>query len=211
VGRRRSATATPVTVTAVPVSKDELAKLPKTLQGLVRAKRSLKDPLTHFIRRIAGGMETVYWLLKRSTHDPIAVRIVKELDFLKAEPKIQEFRKVDVDRILELTELDARDMVSCIVRCGWDINIELGKAIFAMNYPNMMHASMKRATQTSGTEERKMHFQASGHLPVSKGVQIGIKNINTAAASEEDRSPGHVPSFRQTARSVVRELPAAKE
>ena len=192
------------------LSREEIVRLPKSLKELVRVKKMMADPLHDFIARTAGGKETVYWLLKRSTHDGIAVKVVEAWDrLIRAAIPALEVKRVDIDQLLEITELDARDFVSCIVRCAWDVNIGLGQAIFALRYPEMMHASMQRATQVSGTEERRMHFQATGHLPQKAGIQIGIKNVNNAAA--EDQSPGHAPSFRQTARAVVRDLPPARD
>jgi hypothetical protein len=101
-----------------------------------------------------------------------------------------------------------REFVGIIGRCAYDFGVEAGKVIFAVHYPAMMEASMKKATQVEGgTREREMHFQATGHVPTAKGIQIGINNVNRQTDDREPE-PGEAPQFSRTARRVVRDLPA---
>jgi len=204
MGSRRRATKSVKALT-----KREFAKLSKGLQSSIKIHKMLADPLADFVQRTCGGQEAVLQLLRRSTHDVEAQDLVRVWEAMRSQngPGKQ---PVDLDRLIDAAGLHARDFIGIISRCGWDIGLEMGKVIFAMRYPQMMQASMERATQVDGTDERRMHFQATGHLPTSKGINIAMMQ-NNRNGDDDAPTPGKAPSFKLTARNVVRDLPPASE
>lgn len=196
------------------LTKREFAKLSKSLQSSIKIHKMLADPLADFVQRTCGGQEAVLQLLRRSTHDGEAQHLAEVWEHLRCEAGAGGRggkQPVDLDRLIDAAGLHARDFIGIISRCGWDIGLEMGKVIFAMRYPQMMQASMERATQVDGTDERRMHFQATGHLPTSKGINIAMMQNNRNGDDDEAPKPGKAPSFKLTARNVVRDLPPAQE
>lgn len=180
------------------------AKLPKSLNGLVRVRHVLSDPLKEFVARIPGGKKSVIALLRHSTDDEDAAKIVAAFDGLVRTDR-SHAGNVAFAEMLEHADMTAREFVGIVTRCAWELNLEVARGIFAMNYPKMMDASMRRAVENDATDERRMHFQASGHVPTSKGIQIGIQNTNNNP--EREPEPGEAPPVGRTARRIVRDLP----
>ena len=160
-----------------------------------------RDPLVNFVARIKGGKRAVFALLERSTHDDDAVKLTEAWRKVKRMSGTSE-TGVHLDAVLDLSGFHARDFVSIVTRCAYDFNIEAAKGIFAMHYPALMAASMRRAVQPDATREREIHFASTGHLPTAKAIQIVQQNIST-------REPGEAPSVASTARRIVRDLPPA--
>ena len=169
-------------------------------------RASVKDPLQEFILRTVGGKDALFALLQRCTHDSDAVRIVEAWSGLVRPSRA---RGIDISAVLDRADMDPRTFVSVVVRCAWDLNLDIGRAIFAMRYPKLMEASMEKAIHGDSVEREKMHFVAAGHVPGPRGIQIGIVN-NAHQDVPDEPKPGRLPSFRQTAREVVRDLPPVK-
>jgi hypothetical protein len=194
--------------------KGNQRKLPPSLRDLLRAKKHIDDPLQDFVMRVVGGKEAVFALLERSTHDSDAVRILKVWKQIAPTGKkaMQKYSAVEWTHLLEACEMECREFIGVVARCGWDINYDIARSIFAMKYPRLMEASMEKAIHGDSVEREKMHFVAAGHVPGPRGIQIGIVNNNRQSEPEDVTPvrPGRLPSFRSTARDVVRDLPPAQ-
>jgi hypothetical protein len=192
-------------VPAEPVDeKPALQTMPVSIRGLVRAYGGIQgDPLAWTVRQIPGGMRAVLRLLQLSTTDPEAQHFVAVHRRLSHEVG----GDVAIAEVLQEAQMQARDFVGMVSRCAFDFNIAMGKTIAAMHYPKLMKASVKRALEAEATDERKMHFQATGYLPTAKGIQVGIVNHATALPDDRPPEPGRPASFDRTARQVVRTLP----
>lgn len=183
-----------------------VVKLPKRLSDLIRVRQSVDDPLRDFVLRTVGGKQALYALLQQSTHDNDASKIVEEWDRLSPTDKT----KSDLGPVMDACDMTTREFVGIVARCAWDLNVDIGKAIFAMRYPAIMDASTKRAVKGDNVERERMHFVAAGHVPGPRGIQIGIVNTNRQGDDTDEPKPGQLRSFRATARSVVRDIPATR-
>lgn len=178
-----------------------LEAVPVSIRALVRRYGTKGDPLAWTVRQIPGGQRMIWRLLALSS-DPDAARVLAS------------HRRLDgkaLAEVLEDAEMAPREFIGLVSRVAYDFNIALGQAIVATQYPQMMKASMKRALDPEATDERKIHLQASGYLPVGKGIQIGIANNNLTVPDDRPPAPGRPASFDRTARQVVRDLPPARE
>jgi hypothetical protein len=182
------------------------AKLPKTLRSLVKAKSALADPLKDFVSRYEGGKRAVYGLLLNCSDDDEAVKIATEWARLINRGKGGTVFNVDLHELLDNLDMAPRDFVGVVSRCGYDFGVSAARGIFASRYPQMMDASMRRAMENDATDERAIHFKATGHLPTPQGLRIAIQQNN---ASEREPEPGEAPAVGRTARRVVRDLPPA--
>lgn len=177
------------------------SSLPPVLRKIVNVRKALADPLKDFITRIPGGREAVYKVLLQCHDDPQAQQIIDAWDEILKD-RDAHVGSTNVNDVAERAEISPREFVGVVSRCFWDFGIMSAKGIFAAHYPRMMDASMRRAMQNDATDERAIHFKATGHLPTSKGIQIGIKNTNI----EREAERGEV-DFALNARKVVRDLP----
>jgi hypothetical protein len=204
MARGRKTTVDAVTGELVPTGK----RVPAPLRALVRATDAKTDPLKWVMKQIPGGTRAVLALLRLSD-DPEAVRVIQAWKRI-ASPN-DATRGIPLHEVLEHADLTPRDFVGVVSRVAFDFNVNLGQSIAAMHYPEMMKVSMQRAQEATATDERKIHFQASGYLPTSRGIQIGIRNTNAVAVPDDaPPAPGRPASFDRTARQVVRDLPPAK-
>lgn len=174
------------------------------------------DPLSVCLRQFPSGKSGVFAILARSTHDQDAPRIVEAWIAIckkQERERIGEgnvpISRVNLDELLERLGMHARDLVGIINRCAYDFAIEENRAVFMTRYPKMMVASMNRAMEPTATEERRMHFQATGWLPTAKGASVNV-NMNQQTVVERSEA-GQAPSVSQTARRVVRALPPVIE
>jgi len=181
-----------------------LTPLPASIRGLVRRYAAHGDPLTWTVRQIPGGFRAILRLLELSS-DPEAAQFVEA--YRRTRQTGPDKGTVSVAEILQEAQMAPRDFVGLVSRVAFDFNIALGRTIAAVNYPKMMKASVKRAQEAEATDERKLHFQATGYLPTSKGIQIGIANNHLALPDDRPPAPGRPASFDRTARQVVRDLP----
>ena len=176
-----------------------MRELPKTLRALIGRKHAQKSPITLTISKIPGGQTAVFRLLSLSD-EPDAQKIVAV--WRKNGP--DSHKRLSLDELLEQADLSPRDFVGLVSRVSFDFNIDLGNTIAATAYPSMMQASVVKALDVDeGTEERRMHFQHTGFVPVSKGIQIGINNRNGSDAPQ----PGAATPHGALVRRIVRDLP----
>lgn len=180
-----------------------VATLPSSLRGLVRRYGAKSDPLQWAVRQIPGGLTAIVRLLQVSD-DPDAKHFVET--WRRGD---NQYTGTALSEVLERAEMAPRDFVAMVSRVAFDFNIAIGRSIAAFGYPKMMKASMQRAQEPEATDERRLHFQASGYVPTAKGIQIGIKNTNVQS-DDVPPSPGRPASFDRTARQIVRDLPPAE-
>jgi hypothetical protein len=145
-------------------------------------------------------------LLEASTHDPAAVRLVAARNELKRTTVGAHDSNISLRDIVDAADMHDRDFVATVHRCMWDFQLERARLKYAQRYADMMEVSLNRAMEPDATREREIHFQASGHLPTAKGIQIGIQQ--TANFSREP-DEGEAPSVSRTVRRIVRDLPPA--
>ena len=168
----------------------------------------LVSPLNCLLSRFDGGRVGAMAILRLSSDDETK-RVVQEWD--RIPPSEQARMKMEV--FVERLGLTPGDLVGMIHKTAYDTHVDAGHAMAAQAYPKIMEASIKRAAKVDkGTDERRMHFQATGFVPSVHGtsINVGIKNVQGGAKDDEPVSPGRLPSFRQVSRTVVRELPAHK-
>lgn len=198
MGSRRRTT---ITVIKNGIVQDP-AKLPKTLQALVRGVSAKDSPVQTAIKGIPGGRKAVLQLLRvAAKDDEDAGRIIEAYDRLRASGKPGRL----LEDVLDDVDISPRDFIGLVAKLAFDLNLALGDTIAAFNYPKIMAMSAAVAQTAEGVDDRRMHLQHTGFVPTSKGIQIGISNKN---GPDEDRppSPGRPQSFDRTARTVVREL-----
>ena len=112
------------------------------------------------------------------------------------------------EAIVRRAGLSPGEFIGLVHQTIYDFTGHVGDIKAALAYGRMMDASIARATEKSGTNERKIHFMQRGYLPSSKGVGIQINNKNVQTGEDEPAAPGRPESFDLTARKVIRALPS---
>ena len=64
----------------------------------------------------------------------------------------------------------------------------VSKLILASNLPSIMRTSVKMAKREKGGFDREMMLKAGGVVPVPKGAQIAINNVNESPAKEKQEA-----------------------
>lgn len=183
------------------VTDSPTVRLPKALKSLVKARAVMADPLKDFVRRVPGGLKAIHALLQFCSDDPDAKRLSEAWDVVLERTSV--LAKFHITDVIEYADMSPREFVGVVSRCAWEMNMEAAKGLFAMNYPRIMDASIQRSVENDATDERAIHFKASGHLPQPQGMRIAIQQNN----ADRDPNPGEAPPVAHTARRIVRDLP----
>ena len=178
-------------------------KLSKPLRRLVAVRKVLADPIRNVLIRIPGGSSRVLETLAASTEDDEAQTVARIWRTMMRAHDFKQARHVDFYALCERAAISPRELIGIVCRCLFDFGEITERVLKAAILPQTMEASLLRSLEPDATAEREMHFKASGYLPTSKGIQIGINNVNR----ERDAEPGEAPAVSRTARRIIRDLP----
>jgi hypothetical protein len=177
--------------------------LPPKLAKMVQVRKALSDPLMDFVTRVPEGRTGCYKVLLHCQGDEEAQKIIDAWDELLMD-RDASVKSTNIHDVCARAEISPLEFVGIVSRSFWASGFIAAKGVYAANYTRMMDASMKRAMQPDATDERAIHFKASGHLPTPKGIQIAMQQNNKV---EREPEPGELPPVGRTARGIVRDLP----
>lgn len=126
-------------------------------------------------------------------------------------------RKVVIDDLCREAEVSPAEAFGWFAEGSFQMGLNMARVIAGVQMPALMVASMKKAQDINeGTEERRMHFQASGYLPMPRsGIAIQT-NITSQKADVSEAEMPREGSFESNQRGIINvirrdALPAAVE
>lgn len=162
----------------------------------------VKPPLAYITRHLEGGIEQAMTYLKVSEDETIQAMVAA---YEHEAPK--ERRATHIETWAEQFAIPSSRIVSELSRIVYELGHDAGKFIAGVHAPGIMEASVQLAREVSarGTQERRLHFQASGFTPTYAGVTIKNQQL-TVQNNRPDSEATGLPDFLSEQRQLSARL-----
>lgn len=187
-----------------------LVRLPKSLRALVASRSRRGRYATYVLSRIPGGVPAAIELCRLfADQDAAADAIVMAWDEKKAVDTTN--RRPSIEETLDAADVSVEDAIALISRFLTRLGTAQAQLTAGAAYPYIMEASVQRAMDPEkGTDERRMHLEHHGFVQPKGGIKIAVQQNNRNGGEDDgEAAPGEAKKFDRTARTVVRNLPAA--
>ena len=160
-------------------------------QVLAKLKRSVlpfKATLDHLASSFPGGRDGFVEVIRLGCAiEPGLAPIVQVWDDL---PRYKR-RQTSLDTIAEANaELDVAKIAGLVTEASVRYGINLSNMLAGLAHPQIVAASIQRALQPDGTQDRRLQFLHSGFLP----HEGSVFNVSATAGAAVNAGPG-LPRF----------------
>ena len=104
----------------------------------------------------------------RLSDDPQVLSLVTRWDTLSHYDQ----RRMSIEELCEAVGLAPGKLLGKVVEAAFEFNSDVSNLIAAVMHPDVVQASINRALQPKGVEDRRIQFLHSGWLPTTRGSVV---------------------------------------
>ncbi len=166
------------TARRVGLSRPALCKLP--FQGT----------LAYAASRIPGGKYTFLEYARMCEENRIKA-LVHRWDNLSDSDR----RRVSLEELCEACGVQPCELVGAVAAAAFKFNADVSTLIAAIAHPKVVEASIDRALEAEGIDDRRMLFAHAGFIPSPRGPTVNV--LNMARAGVRGRLDPNLPTFEE--------------
>lgn len=106
-------------------------------------------------------------------------------------------RRPSLEELCDAVGLCHGKLLGSVVEAAYACNMDVSNFVAAVAHPKIVKASIDRALQTNGVEDRRMQFQHSGFLPMPRGPAISVFTTISVTKPHEDQFETPLPPFEE--------------